>query len=93
MNIKIDAKFDEIINLLKRESEIRVQAIHPTKLGAKACRKFNNPMFWHVIAKCEDIRLFPQYEDPDDKGIIVGGKNLIFTDTFAFGERIDSGRQ
>jgi hypothetical protein len=35
-------------------------------------------MFREKMIKREDIRLFdPHYEDPDDKGIIVDGKNLI----------------
>jgi hypothetical protein len=41
-----------------------------------------------IRIKREDIGLFDPHHD--DKGIIVDGKNLIFTDIFAFGERIDS---
>ena len=61
------------------------QATHETQPSNMSARSRE------MKIKREDIGLFdPHHEDPDDKGIIVDGKNLFFTDIFAFGERIDS---
>ncbi|KAI0533448.1 hypothetical protein GGR58DRAFT_521547 [Xylaria digitata] len=41
--------------------------------------------------KREDIGLFdPEYDDPNDVGVVTKGRNLIFTDVYSFSDRINS---
>ncbi|KAI1419301.1 hypothetical protein F5Y12DRAFT_778731 [Xylaria sp. FL1777] len=41
--------------------------------------------------KREDIGSFdPEYNDPNDVGVVTEGKNLVFTDVYSFSDRIES---
>lgn len=41
--------------------------------------------------KRDEIGVFdPEYDDPDDTGIVTVGKDLVFTDVWAFQERVDT---
>ena len=117
---KMDSRFDEIMDLLKKDKgkEVVVRDSSPSppnfpsqnqsnrdprrspsnfqstyspsrtqRQGTHDIQPSNTPTRNREIRiKREDIGLFdPHHEDPDDKGIIVDGKNLIFTDIFALG--------